>query len=190
MIMKRIIITSCLLLGMGLLFAQNKYRASNTTVKMEGTSTMHDWHMVSEQGISDVIFNFDGSNLTAMPSLTFTVQAESLKSSTKGLNKNAYKTLNTDKYPSIGFSSNYATVHTTGVNSYLMSVKGRLTISGVTKDVWVSVACKVNPDESIQASGSCKLKMTDYNLVPPTFMFGAMKTGDEVTIKFNALLNK
>jgi polyisoprenoid-binding protein YceI len=188
--MKRIFITSCLLLGMGLLFAQNKYRASNTKIRMEGTSTMHDWHMVSEQGISDVIFNLDGQNLSSMPSMTFTVQAETLKSSTKGLNKNAYKTLNTDKYPSIGFSSNYATIHSTGVNTYLMSVKGKLTIAGVAKEVWVSVACKVNADESIQASGSCKIKMTDYNMAPPSFMFGAMKTGDEVTIKFNALLSK
>jgi polyisoprenoid-binding protein YceI len=71
-----------------------------------------------------------------------------------------------------------------------MSVKGKLTISGVSKDVWVSVACKVNPDESIQADGSCKLKMSEYNVSPPTFMFGAMKTGDEVSIKFNALLVK
>jgi polyisoprenoid-binding protein YceI len=188
--MKRIFFTSCLLLSMGLLFAQDKYRATNTNIKMEGTSTMHDWHMVSEQGISDVIFNFDGQNLAGMPSLTFTVQAETLKSGTKGLNKNAYKALNTDKYPSIGFASNYATVHSTGVNSYLMSVKGKLTISGVSKDVWVSVACKINADQSIQATGSLKLKMTDYSLVPPSFMFGAMKTGDEVTIKFTALLTK
>jgi polyisoprenoid-binding protein YceI len=188
--MKRILFTSYLLLSMGLLFAQNKYRASNTYIKMEGTSTMHDWHMVSEKGISDIIFNFDGQNLSSMPSMTFTVQAETLKSSTKGLNKNAYKTLNTDKYPSIGFSSNHATIHSNGVNSYLMSVKGKLTIAGVAKDVWVSVACKVNTDHSIQASGICKIKMTDYKMTPPSFMFGAMKTGDEVTIKFNALLTK
>lgn len=186
--MKHIFFTICLMLIMSLLFAQNKYRATNTTIKMEGTSTMHDWHMVSEQGISDVIFNFDGNNLTAMPSLTFTVKAETLKSGTKGLNNNAYKTLHTDKYPAIGFTSNYATIHNTGENSYLMSVKGNLTISGFSKDVWVSVACKVNPDQSIQATGSCKLKMSEYKLEPPSFMFGAMKTGDEVTIKFNALL--
>jgi polyisoprenoid-binding protein YceI len=188
--MKRILFTSCLILSVGLLFAQNKYRATNTNIKMEGTSSMHDWHMISEEGISDVTFNFDGQNLAGMPALTFTVQAETLKSSTKGLNKNAYKTLNTGKYPAIGFISNFATIHSTGVNSYLMSVKGKLTISGVSRDVWVSVACKVNSDQSVQASGSCKVKMSEYGLTPPSFMFGAMKTGDEVSIKFNALLIK
>lgn len=188
--MKHIFFSICLMLSISLLFAQNKYHATKTNIKMEGTSTMHDWHMISEEGISDVTFNFDGPNLSGMPALTFSVQAETLKSGTKALNKNAYKSLNTEKYPAIAFASNFATIHSTGVNSYLISVKGKLTISGVSKDVWVSVTCKVNPDQSIQATGSCKLKMSEYNVSPPSFMFGAMKTGDEVSIKFNALLVK
>jgi hypothetical protein len=29
------------------------------------------------------------------------------------------------------------------------------------------------------------MKMTDYNMEPPSFAFGAMKTGDEIKITFN-----
>jgi polyisoprenoid-binding protein YceI len=176
---------------MGMLFGQSKYRAINTTVTVEGTSTFHDWHLTSQEGVSEVGFTLTGSSLTSMPSLIFTVPVETLKSGTKGLNKNAYKALKSDTYPSIAFSSNNAVIHPNGANSYLMSVEGKLTIAGVSKDIWISVTCKINPvNMSIDASGSYTLKMSDYKVQPPSFMFGAMKTGDQITIKFNATLSK
>lgn len=190
--MKRLIFTSWLMMiSMSLLIAQTKYTSTNTNIRMDGTSTMHDWHMVSEKGVSQVNFNFDGSSLTGMPSLNFSVAVESLKSSTKGLNKNAYKALDAEKYPTISFVSNYANIRASGSNAYVVSAKGKLTISGVSKDIWVAAVCKVNPDtQKIETSGSLKLKMSEYNVEAPSFMFGAMKTGDEVTIKFNTTLSK
>jgi hypothetical protein len=35
-----------------------------------------------------------------------------------------------------------------------------------------------------------RIKMSEYNVEPPSFMFGAMKTGDEITVKFNVTLKK
>jgi hypothetical protein len=189
--MKKLTFTIVLLLSIGVLFGQSKYRATNTSVTIEGTSTFHDWHMTSAEGVSEVAFNLAGSSLTNMPSLIFTVPVTTLKSGTKGLNKNAYKALKSDTYPNIAFSSNNAVIHPNGAYSYLMSVQGKLTIAGVSKDILISVVCKVNPrDMSIEASGSYKLKMSDYKVEAPSFMFGAMKTGDEATIKFNTVLNK
>src|SRR5690242_15308219 len=104
--MKRLFFTGLLIMTVAALSAQTKYHATNTQVKMEGTSTFHDWHMTSEEGVSSVAFNFDGTTLSSMPSLTFVVQVETLKSGTKRLNKNAYKALNSEKYPAITFSSN------------------------------------------------------------------------------------
>jgi hypothetical protein len=189
--MKRLTFTIALLLSIGMLFGQAKYRATNTSVTIEGTSTFHDWHLTSAEGTSEVAFTLTGSSLTNMPSLIFTVPVETLKSGTKGLNKNAYKALKSGDYPSISFSSSNAVIHPNGVNSYLMSVQGKLTIAGVSKDIWISVTCKVNPaNMSIEANGSYKLKMSEYKVEAPSFMFGAMKTGDEITIKFSAVLNK
>lgn len=188
--MRKLFFTTILSISTGILFAQINYRASNTSIKMEGTSTLHDWHMTSQEGLSNVIFNFNGSSLTSIPSLTFTVQVETLKSGTKGLNKNAYKALNVEKFPTITFSSHQASIRANGANTYVVSAKGKLTISGVSKDVSLAVTCKVNSDLSVQANGSCNLKMSEYKVEAPSFMFGAMKTGDDVSIHFNALLKK
>jgi polyisoprenoid-binding protein YceI len=189
--MKRLIFTLALLASIGMLFGQARYHAANTSVTVEGTSTFHDWHMTSEAGVSNVAFTLNGLSLVSMPSLIFTVPVETLKSGTKGLNNNAYKALKSGDYPNITFNSSNVAIRPYGTNSYIMSVQGKLIIANVTKDAWISVVCKINPDNmSIEASGSCKLKMTDYQVDPPSFMFGAMKTGDEITIKFSTVLNK
>src|SRR5262245_14230579 len=125
--MKRLIFSCGLLLITAVLFAQTQYKASNIKVTMEGTSTMHDWHMTSEQGTTAVSFNLNGAVMTAMPSLVFTLPVETLKSGTKGLNKNAYKALNSEKYPNITFTSTAASVRANGTNSWVVSIRGKLT---------------------------------------------------------------
>jgi polyisoprenoid-binding protein YceI len=190
--MKRIIFLVLLTLGLSALVnAQTKYHASYTKVAIAGTSTFHDWDMISDKANCDIAFNFDGANITGVSSLLFTVKAESLKSDHKGLDKNAYKALNSEKYPEISFTSSYANVRASGPNSYVISAKGKMTISGTVKEVWLAATCTVNPqDLSIQSTGSLKIKMSEYNVEPPTFMLGAMKTGDEITVKYNVNLKK
>ena len=107
------------------------------------------------------------------------------------MDKNAYKALNSDKYPEISFASSYANIRPSGTNSYMISAKGKLIIAGVSKDIWIVGVTTVNPaDMSVQTIGSAKIKMSEFNVEPPSFMFGAMKTGDEITVKFNVTLKK
>lgn len=189
--MKKLVFVTMLIMSISPLFGQVYQQASAPLIKIEGTSTFHDWHMDSEQGHSIAVFNFNGITLTNVPSLTFTVRAETLKSGTKGLNKNAYKVFNTEKYPDMTYTNKSVTVRSNGPNSYLLNTKGALTIAGVTKEVSIPVLCTVNPaDMTVQASGSYKLKMTEFNVTPPSFMLGAMKTGNDITIKFNVSLKK
>lgn len=166
--------------------AQINYKATAATVRLDGTSTLHDWTMVSDKPICEAAFTFNGINLASLTSLEFTVPVESLKSDSKGLNKNAYKALNAGSYPVITFVSGFANIHSQSSNGYAISAKGKLTISGVTKDVWVVAIATVNPsDNSIITTGTFKIKMSEFKVERPSVMFGSVKAGDEVTIKFN-----
>jgi len=188
--MKKLIVTTILAAAVSVVLnAQTRYHAAYTNIAIAGTSTFHDWDMVSEKADCDISFSFDGSNITGLSSLLFTLQAETLKSHHSGMDKNAYKALNTQKYPEISFSSSYANIRPNGPNSYVISAKGKLTIASVTKEVWLAGVTTVNPaDMSVQTTGSLKIKMSEYNVEPPSFMFGAMKTGDEITVKFSVTL--
>ncbi len=69
--------------------------------------------------------------------------------------------------------------------------KGELTISGVTNTVDMEVTMTRVADDRIKFSGSKVLKMTDYKVPPPApsiLGMSPIKTGDEVTIKFDWLL--
>lgn len=69
--------------------------------------------------------------------------------------------------------------------------KGDLTISGVTNTIDMEVTMTRVADDRIKFSGSKVLKMTDYKVPPPApniLGMSPIRTGDEVTIKFEWLL--
>lgn len=169
---------------------QTKYQSSGgVKLVIEGTSNIHDWDMTSKQGQCSAEFLFaPGGHLAGLSSLQFTVPAESLKSDKKAMDKNTYKALNTEKHGTISFASSSAVVRPNAGSGFTLTTRGNLTISGVTRVVDLIANGVLNPDKSITYSGTYKLKMTDYKVTPPSIMFGAIKTGDAVIVKFDLIL--
>ncbi|SRX75197.1 YceI family protein [Aequorivita antarctica] len=164
---------------------------NNVSMKLTGTSTMHDWEMDATRAKGEAQFMFDASNegaLTSMKLLTYTLEVKALKSDSQGLNNNAYKALNTDKYKYINYKLASA-ILSPEKGGYLAQTKGKLTIAGVTKDIAMDIHLIVN-NNSITCKGSHQLKMTDYNVEPPSFMFGAMTTGDATKLSFEVTYSK
>ena len=168
--------------------SQTTYQTSGPAkIQILGTSNIHDWEMNTDKGNSTAVFITDAHGaLSGLSALTFTLPVESLKSEHSGMDKNAYKAMRSDKFAQLTFTVLSASVKPAG-STYQVYSKGRLTISGVTKDADVTGTCTVNADKSITLNGSYKLKMTSYNVTPPSIMLGAIKTGDDITVKFNLL---
>ena len=170
------------------LSAQVKYQAvDDLNLLVSGTSTLHDWDMKAAKGECTALFTFgtDGK-LASITELSFTAPAEGLKSGHEGMDKNAYKSLKTDKYKNITFALGYAKVNADGTINGI----GKLTIAGVTHDAELSVNYRINPDNSISINGSKKINMFYYKMEPSTFMGGMFKIGDEVNLKFDLTLYK
>jgi polyisoprenoid-binding protein YceI len=169
---------------------QVKYQSvGGVKLVIEGTSNIHDWDIKSDKGYCSSIFDITkAGTLNGVSYINFTVPAESLKSEHKGMDKNTYKALNTEKYASISFTASSVSVKPAGPAGYFLTARGRLTISGVTKDVVLTATGTMNVDKSISYTGVYKLKMTDFNVEPPSIMLGTIKTGDQVTVKFDLLL--
>lgn len=164
--------------------AQINFRQSgNSNITIAGTSTMHDWTMTSTAANYNATFevNADGAP-SRLTMVTFTLPAESLKSKEKAMDKNAYKSLNTDKYKDITFQ-----LTSSKITGKTITCNGNLTISGTTKPVEVDVTYEAK-NGTLVCKGSKKIKMTDFKVEPPSFMFGTIKTGDEITISFDVTL--
>lgn len=172
--------------------AQVKYSSkNNVSLTVSGTSTLHDWDMKSSQGIFEGIFTLNSAGaITAVSGISFSTPAESLKSGHDAMDKNAYKALKTDKSKSITFISTSTTITNLDATDYVVKANGKLTIAGATLDAEISATCKVRTDKSISVMGSRKISMKEFSMAPPTFMMGTIKTGNDVTLKFDLNLSK
>lgn len=169
--------------------AQDTYRSATTQATIKGTSTLHDWDMTSSKGKTTASFIIEDNQVKKINTLTFTVPAESLKSDKSGLDKNAYKALDTDKHKNITFTMTSGTVAATGNNTFQVRATGNLTIAGTTKQTTIAANGQFNPsDKSIAVNGSTKFQMTGYDVKPPTVMMGTIKTGDEITVTYSSKL--
>jgi len=160
--------------------------SGGVSIIIDGTSNIHDWDMKSDKGACLASYTIDdGGILTALNTLNFNLKAETLKSDHTAMDKNTYKAIGTGKYPNISFVSTSSSVKHNSGNSYTLTSTGRLTISSVTKNVTLVANCTLGSDQLLKGTGSYTLKMTDYNVTPPSIMFGAIKTGNVVTIKYD-----
>lgn len=158
-----------------------------TTVRItvEGTSNLHDWTMQADKGTGNAAITLGANNaIASLANLNFTMPAEALKSEHKAMDKNTYKAMNTDKYPTISFNAPASTLKSSGGNSFNVVAHGKLTISGVSKNTDLTAACMVNTDKSVTCTGAYKLKMSQFNVEPPSIMFGTITVGDDITVKY------
>lgn len=186
-------------IALGFLFAfmlsnsnlySQEYNLNNQASELivSGTSSLHDWDIKAEQRKGSIVL--DLSNKLQIQKLKFEVASESLKSGKGSMDKNTYKALNTKEYKNITFNLvDVKEVSDLGNGNYRIKSNGNLTIAGVTKKISLDFNLQVSTGK-IVIKGEKELKMTDFNIDPPKALLGTITTGNEITIKFNIILNQ
>ena len=161
---------------------------SDSKLTVEGTSTLHDWEMATEEMAGKGTFSFGDSQFD-ITSFSFQLQTESLKSESKAMDKNTYKALKSADYPQIKYVLKKVENSQGTGQDFVLNTTGILTIAGVSKTIDMPVEVKIS-DDHLKFSGKVDLKMTDFDVDPPVLMFGTLKTGNEITIEFNVQYSK
>lgn len=166
-----------------LLFGQTNYTLSTDQLKLvvKGTSTIHDWEMVSEMATGAAAFTFNGNQLTGVSRLFVDMPVNTLKSGTSGMDDNAYKALRAKEFPKIRF----VVKEITELTGEWMTITGDLTITGVTKSVKFKTKAIKNGDK-VTITGTTAIKYTDFKIQPPTAVFGTIKCGDDLSLSIQA----
>lgn len=164
--------------------AQVKYQlGAKPELKVTGTSTLHDWEMVSTQATGEAVMVQQDGKLQQIQKMTVTMPAESLKSGKNAMDKNTYAALDTKKHKDVRFVLTDITA--AGPNTW--NAKGNFTIAGVTQPASFQVKSS-SSGSSYNFQGKHAFKLTDYKIDPPTALMGTVKTGNEVAIHFNLTL--
>lgn len=176
--------------------AQVNYKlngSKDNLVKVSGKSNVHDWTMTAENPVCEAVFapfTTEENVPKNLHSLSFSVNAKNLKTESTSMNSRTYKAIKADAYPQITFKLREATVTPLQKNKFSLNATGTLTIAGVSKVITLPVNGEVKSDNTIVCTGQEKIKLTDYGIQPPSFMLGAMKVGNDLSIAFTLHLKK
>ena len=200
--MKRFLYTSAFSLLFSALFAfvsqaqVNTLNLQNEESKMtiEGTSTLHDWTSEVNEMSGSIVLNNDFINQPEegkfLENVEFKAKVESIESGRGStMDKRTYNALKYEEHPEIIFKLDQAEVIEVTGSSFQLNTKGNLTIAGETKPIELNVEGKKMANDKFQFQGSKKINMTEYNVEPPTAMFGQIVTGEEVTIQFDLIFS-
>ena len=167
--------------------AQEEYQLdkNNFTLKIEGTSNAHDWDMKAEDVSGELSAKVQNSLIENFNDADIQISVEKLESGKRIMNNKTYEALESEDHPKIKFQLKSVEDLYSAGSSFSGKAKGVLTIAGNSKTVSIPFSGKVNGNDQFSVSGDYSLKMTEYDIDPPKAMFGSLKTGDEVTIKYD-----
>lgn len=179
-------------------FGQTNYQLmDNSTMKIAGTSTIHDWECDVEEinasiSLDEASLNME-SKSSPVQSLVLNIPVEKIESGKGGMNKKIYDALKEKRHPNITFeltSSEIALSGTNGNEGHLqLATNGKLTVAGTSQEISFPVDGYIHSDGSYKFTGSYEINMKDYNVDPPSAMFGTIKSGEMVTVSFEFYLS-
>ena len=165
----------------------NKYMLDKDyAVTIHGTSNLHDWDEDVQTVTGSAIIDWNEDKSFDLNAIHIKMEVHSIKSHEgSGMNNNTYKALKADANPAIIFVLN-SPLKSMKANSTEnnVSMMGSLSIAGVTKPIAMKVKLVMDSQSKLTIEGSQIIKMADYDVSPPTALFGTIKTGDSITLNF------
>jgi polyisoprenoid-binding protein YceI len=163
------------------------FKVKTFAITVKGTSSIHDWESRVEKLDCKASYKVEGNLLLDISEAVVKIPVQSIKSPKgKMMDNKTYEAFHFEKYPFIVFMLSGEKISAPELTADL---KGSLSMAGATKPVDLRISYKVLPNGDLQIIGSKKIKMTEFNMEPPTAMMGTIKVGEEVVISFDIVLS-
>jgi len=174
------------LISVGLIQAQAWKLAADSAIEISitGTSSLHDWKVTSSdvQGVPTQITL--GNDQKQIAFFSFKVPVEEMDGGRgSSMNNKILEAFKSTEHPFVQYTQTGSADVVKSGESHTISSTGTLSMAGVDKPISVICTATVKNGELI-ISGNQKIKMTDYNMIPPSAMFGQIKTHDGVVVNY------
>ncbi|NNG10454.1 MAG: YceI family protein [Arenibacter sp.] len=156
---------------------------SESTLKINGSSTIHDWTVeansikgnmeVKGEEIKELLFQVDVAKINSERGAA--------------MDKKMHAALKKEEHPQVSFKLKEVKEVPEAVNT--LHLKGLLTIAGVGKVVEITSQFQ-KEDGNYTFKGAKEITLQEFDMVPPTAMFGQIIVGDDVTVDFDLVFAK
>ncbi len=160
---------------------------------VEGTSSIKSFECKVPE--FNLTVNADGSGAVkatvsaqkAVRTVDLTVQSAKIECGNGTMNDHMRKALKADDVPSIHFKLNTYDV-ARATEGAVGTVHGTLALGGAEHPIDVSASATEAPDGTLHVVGGSELALSGWDLKAPSLMFGRIKVGDKVKVKFDLVL--
>ena len=148
---------------------------------IDGTSNKSDWTVTATEMSGTLVLDADGNPAQA----TVSVAADKIESNkSKIMDRLMYRALKTQAHPII----TYTLTSVAGADEVdSLSTSGEVEVAGVKQSAPLKVEWLSEDAGAGRVRGSHAMKMSDHGMKPPTAMFGALHTANEVTVHFDVV---
>jgi polyisoprenoid-binding protein YceI len=163
----------------------------SSELTVEGTSSMHAWHCRTNKLNAyvdvDPGYNKDLTKVARpISAVKVNIVVKTLTCGNSQMDRNMYSTLKADENQLIKYTlTDYDLLNgSVSPSSFTARTNGTLVIAGQEKPIAMKISAERTSDGEAVADGEQTLLLTDFGITPPSFMFGALKVGNEVKVKF------
>lgn len=164
--------------------------APGSKVVVRGHSTLHDWSVSSSTLNGKLILSghwrTTHGQAISIELLHLSIPVTTLKGSDgSGMTNTIMHALHRKQHPMITFIVTHAKLQPqqkSNAGSYLFRTAGLLKINGIMRKEAMTLRVGPLANGSLTLQTLVKLKMRDFNVTPPTAMFGIIRSGNAITV--------
>ena len=172
---------------------------SDSRLWIEGSSNLRDWSCEATTLQASIDLESSSRFATAAESAEFspqlrhvqiTVPVAGLKCGQGQMDRTMYKALRCDSTECQDISGNFDVTSATGDADYSLRSSGALRVGGRENQVHFDVNVERLANGVFRAQGEVPMLMTDFGIAPPTALFGVIRTGNYVVVRFDLLVDQ
>ena len=167
------------------------HSAAGSTVVVRGHSTLHNWSAKSSTLTGKMILSghwpvASGQSMT-IDLLHVAIPVSTLKGSDGGgMTHTIMHSLHRRQHPNITFILTHAKLQNskpTKSGGYIFHTAGLLKINGIMRKEPMTLRITPHRSGNITVQTRVKLKMRDFAVMPPTAMFGIIRSANAITVR-------
>ena len=164
--------------------------SNQSKLSINGKSNVNDFQCISNHDLRQDSLNFTyqytGESIL-VTNVNLNLEVNQFDCGKRGINRDFRNTLKHEEHPFIQITLNEVILDDSAdfsPSAAMLSIE----IAGVKREYQVPLSEFSRQENSILVGGTKALQMTDFNLDPPTALFGLVQVSDELDIVFDLVI--